>query len=78
MPTSRKQSSKPSIFTPNLPVKEIQLRAVPYYAFAPVDVPELSGHTFTGKSPEDALINARAALARRYKGIAIPKIIVQE
>jgi hypothetical protein len=77
MPTSRGKKQKPSIFTPNLPEVQIRLKAVPYFAFTS-DAPELSGHTFVGKSPEDALINARAALARQYKGIAIPKIIIQD
>lgn len=56
----------------------VRLVPVPSYAFKPLN-PELSGRTYIGKSPEDALINARADLARHYKGIAIPKItILQE
>ena len=76
MPTSRGPKPKRSIQLPTERV-EVQLVPVPYFAFRPLN-PELQGRLYTGKSPDDALINARADVARHFKGIAIPKIIVQE
>lgn len=54
----------------------MRLIQVPYVALSPIPAenPELAGRTYTGKSLEDALINARADLTRQYKGIAIPII----
>jgi hypothetical protein len=77
MPTSRAKSKTRSISSlQGLPEIEVNLRSIPYYALTPYGNPELTGRIYLGKSPEDALINARADLDRHYKGIAKPKITV--
>lgn len=55
----------------------MKLVRVPWFAYKPLN-PELSGRTYTGKSLDDALINARGDVARHYKGIAIPEIEIQD